>query len=212
MSSALAPLTTETAPASPRQRAVRPLRGPVDRRPRLSAVPDSEPPFDDERRSIDRINTSSIRRSLALVDKDIHAPATAFRAAATSAAPMVAAVVPDQSYAPDFGVEHTPSAQLPPAPQIALALSRALIETLTGVRSTAQLRTHCTPPVFAGLIEQIPLPGRGLAKLQSVHTSEPADGVVEVSAVLRRGDRCRAIAFRLTGLDGRWRITALQVG
>ena len=45
-----------------------------------------------------------------------------------------------------------------------------------------------------------------------MHTSTPSDGVAEVSLVLRRDGRCRAIAFRLTGLDGRWRITALQIG
>ena len=51
-----------------------------------------------------------------------------------------------------------------------------------------------------------------LAHLLSVHVCEPADGVAEVSTVFRRGGRARAVAFRLQGVDGRWRITALQVG
>lgn len=219
MSTALAPATEATPtvgpiptgpiPAAPR---VRRSRRSQPGRPRLIAVPDAEPPFDDERRSVDRIRRAVPRRPVALADPDVHAPATAFRAAGTAAAPLVAADVPDLSYAPDFGVEQTPSSQLPPAAKVAVTLGRALIETLTGVRPSAQLRTHCTPPVFAGLQRHIPLTGRGLARVQSVHTSEPSDGVAEVCLVLRRGDRCRAIAFRMTGLDGRWRITALQVG
>jgi hypothetical protein len=46
----------------------------------------------------------------------------------------------------------------------------------------------------------------------NVRVCEPADGVAEVSAVFRRADRVRAIAFRIQGVDGRWRITALQLG
>lgn len=216
MSTALAATAAATT-AAPAATAPPIQRTPADRtrserrRPRLVAVPDCEPPFDDELRSIDRIRRV-IPRPVALADPDVHAPTTAFRAAGTGVAPLIAVAVPDQSYAPDFGVEHTPSSELPPAAKVAVALGRALIETLTGVRPAAQLRTHCTPPVFAGLQQHIPLPGRGLARLQSVHTSEPSDGVAEVCLVLRRGDRCRAVAFRLAGLDGRWRITALQVG
>jgi hypothetical protein len=41
---------------------------------------------------------------------------------------------------------------------------------------------------------------------------EPADGVAEVSAVFRCSHRVGAMAMRLQGVDGRWRITALQMG
>jgi len=45
-----------------------------------------------------------------------------------------------------------------------------------------------------------------------VHIAEPIDGIAEVAAVVRVGDRFRAIAFRLEGLDGRWRCVRLQIG
>jgi hypothetical protein len=45
-----------------------------------------------------------------------------------------------------------------------------------------------------------------------VHVSEPADGIAEVAAVVRRGDRFHAVAARLEGVDGRWRFVHLQVG
>jgi hypothetical protein len=45
-----------------------------------------------------------------------------------------------------------------------------------------------------------------------LHVSEPADGVAEVSASFRRDARVAVLAFRLQGIDGRWRLTDLQVG
>jgi len=51
----------------------------------------------------------------------------------------------------------------------------------------------------------------GVPRLSSVRVSEPADGVAEVSAVVRHGERARAVALRLEGMDGRWRCTALSV-
>ena len=48
--------------------------------------------------------------------------------------------------------------------------------------------------------------------VRSVHVSEPADGVAEVCALVRRGARSTAVALRLEGLDGRWQCTALELG
>lgn len=56
---------------------------------------------------------------------------------------------------------------------------------------------------------------RGLrrpAVVRRVRVQEPADGVVEACAVIVHQDRVRAMALRLRGLDGRWIVTALQVG
>ena len=55
-------------------------------------------------------------------------------------------------------------------------------------------------------------PAAGRAVVRSVRLCEPADGVAEASAVVVDGGRVRALAFRLVGLDGRWRVEALQVG
>ena len=37
-------------------------------------------------------------------------------------------------------------------------------------------------------------------------------GVYEVAAVVADLDRCRAVALRVERFDGRWRVTALEVG
>jgi transcription antitermination factor NusA-like protein len=51
-----------------------------------------------------------------------------------------------------------------------------------------------------------------LPALRSIRVGEPADGIAEISAVIRQGERHRAVAVRLEGIDGRWRCTALQLG
>jgi aerobic-type carbon monoxide dehydrogenase small subunit (CoxS/CutS family) len=48
--------------------------------------------------------------------------------------------------------------------------------------------------------------------VRTVRVCEPADGVAEACAVVIDGNRVRALALRLVGLDGRWRVEALQVG
>ena len=47
--------------------------------------------------------------------------------------------------------------------------------------------------------------------LHSVHVSEPANGVAEVCAVVRQGERYRALAARLEGLDGRWQCVSFRL-
>ena len=48
--------------------------------------------------------------------------------------------------------------------------------------------------------------------VRGVRVCEPADGVAEASAVVVDGGRVRALAFRLVGLDGRWRVEAHPIG
>ena len=55
-------------------------------------------------------------------------------------------------------------------------------------------------------------PATRRAVVRSVRVCEPADGVAEACAVVLDGGRVRALAMRLVGMDGRWRIEALQVG
>ena len=159
------------------------------RRPRLTAVPTCEPPFDDE-------PTSAARRP----------------ARRAPAAPFVPDwTVPRWSRDPDVAVARTPTAQLPPALPTAGLLARALVEVLGGTRSIRQLAAVCAPEVFAALGNRVHV-AKQAPRLMSVRASEPADGVVEASAVFRRDERVAALAFRLQGVDGRWRVTAVQIG
>ena len=120
--------------------------------------------------------------------------------------------VPSWSSEADIGVQRTTSEHLPPADRAARVLARALVEILSGQRPVAQLRVHCAPEIYAGLLER-PFTGQqALPHILTVRVCEPADGVAEVSAAFRRAERVRAVAFRIEGVDGRWRITALQIG
>ncbi len=168
-------------------------------RPYLSPVPDCEPPFDDERSAASRLQQlrSAARSSAALVRT---VPAT-----------ITDAAVPGWSQDPDIGVRRTATSALPPATRSGPVLARALVEVLSGQRPVSQLRVHCSPEVFAGL-QGRPILRGALGHLLNVRVCEPADGAAEISVVFRRGERVRALAFRIQGVDGRWRVTALQTG
>jgi hypothetical protein len=164
----------------------------------LRSAPRREPPFDDEQH----------RRHLSLVGPlDQPLP---FDAASPAAAPPVVA--------PDPGTPRpTGRAELPEPATFARRFLIGVIETATGRRPASQLRQHTSPTVHAGLardagrIDRLGT-ARRPATLQSVHITEPADAVAEVAAVLRVGDRFRALALRLEGSEGRWRCVRLQIG
>ncbi len=176
----------------------KPARG-SGQRPYLAPIPECEPPFDDERSAVSRLQQlrTAAKSATALVRT---VPATVRDAA-----------VPGWSQDPDVGVRRTATAALPPAGRSGPVLARGLVEVLSGQRPVSQLRVHCSPEVFAGLQGRPVLRG-ALGHLLTVRVCEPADGVAEVSVVFRRAERVRALAFRIQGVDGRWRITALQTG
>jgi hypothetical protein len=120
--------------------------------------------------------------------------------------------VPSWSSESDVGVRRTGTQALPPARRTGQMFARALVEILSGRRPLAQLRVHCAPDIYAGLVDRPTPAAVCLPHLLTVRVCEPADGVAEVSAAFRRAQRVRAIAFRMQGVDGRWRITALEVG
>jgi hypothetical protein len=125
----------------------------------------------------------------------------------------------------EFGPQKTASTMLPAPTPWAGRLVQAVIEVVSGVRPVSQLVRWTTAPVYEALCARVVRPvaytgagSRDLATtrlaevVRSVRVSEPRDGVAEVCAIVQQGPRCRAIALRLEGLDGRWQCTALQIG
>jgi hypothetical protein len=102
--------------------------------------------------------------------------------------------------------------QLPPARRAAQVLATALVEVLSGRRPVGQLRLHCAPGAYAAVVSRASNTPGAPIQLISVRVCQPADGIAEVSATVRAGRRVRAIAFRVEGVQGRWRITALDIG
>ena len=116
----------------------------------------------------------------------------------------------------------TPRADLPDPRRWCARLTQALVEVLAGVRPLTQLSPWVTEGVYADLTPRVRALSRrrgrehgasaapARAHLRTIRVCEPADGVAEASAVVQYGERCRAVALRLEGLDGKWRCTELQ--
>ena len=123
---------------------------------------------------------------------------------------------------PAVAVVATSRTELPdPGPWTA-QLVQAVLEVLAHERPRHQLVRWLTPEVYADLgVHLAASParppagrspgGRARRTVSSIHVSEPADGVVEASAVVIGGRRARAVAVRLEGWDGRWRCTRLAI-
>lgn len=204
------------------------------RRPYLAPVPESAPPYDDEANEPGARAVHGPRPAAAeptgrgplirgipairVAGRSPIADPAGWPAQPSAPAPLPrqtatrTANVPPWSSEADIGVVRTATADLPPVQRAASVLARAVIEVMAGHRPVAQLRVHCSPAIYAGIGSRQIAVGRSLPHLLSVRVCEPADGVAEVSAVFRRSERVRALAFRLQGVDGRWRITALQLG
>ncbi len=131
------------------------------------------------------------------------------------------ALAVDFTLAPDealFGERPTRRSDLPDPEPWAAHLAQAMVEVMAGARPAPQLLRWTTPEVYAVVARRASVSSRrGLSRSQratvrTVRVCEPGDGVAEACAVVVDGTRVRALAMRLVGLDGRWRVEALQVG
>ena len=117
-----------------------------------------------------------------------------------------------------FGEQPTRRDDLPDPRDWAAHIAQALVEVMAGARPAPQLLRWTTPEVYAVVARRASVSARrGMPPtrrtvVRSLRVCEPADGVAEASAVVVDGGRVRALAMRLVGLDGRWRVEALQVG
>jgi hypothetical protein len=158
---------------------------------RLRPVPPLEPPYDDEAVPRLRLIASHVEDPLPF---DVTNPAPVGRPLAPPAPPRQ---------------------QLPDPRPWAARLVVAVLEALAGRRPVRQLVPWTDDAVYAQLSRTVrsqALTGSRPGVLRSLRISEPADGVIELCAVVVDADRSRAVAARLEGADGRWQCTALQLG
>jgi hypothetical protein len=168
---------------------------------RHAPVPDCLPPLETARTSSTALAAHRGRQPaqgvLALVVSDGHLP------------------VDDED---DFGPVPTRSADLPDPVVWSRGLAQVIVEVLAGLRPASQLLRWSTTVVheqIRRLAAQASPELRRTARrpvVRSVRVCEPADGVAEVSAVVAGQHRTQALALRLEGGDGRWRVTVLQAG
>jgi hypothetical protein len=158
---------------------------------RLLPAPCSEPPYDDERPG---------GRPLPL------------RATSPRSRPL--RIVPALE---DDWLEQarTPASDLPPAKPFAHALVQRLLEVLAGVRPLKQLQRDTSLEVYDALENVIAARPRPTGRrpdgraVRSIRVQQRPEGIAEISATVRRGDRYGAVALRLEGVDGAWRCTEL---
>ncbi|MEX5633620.1 Rv3235 family protein [Parafrankia sp. FMc2] len=102
----------------------------------------------------------------------------------------------------------------PPDPRrTAAVVVRLVVEVLAGARPMAHLAPWTTAALQHDLQRTASvLTNRQPSQVRSVRVSEPLPGIAEVSAVVSRGPRMRAMALRMELAADRWQVTTLQLG
>jgi hypothetical protein len=149
---------------------------------------------------------------------------TPARAATPTRAERLPSKVIRPRFVPDefFGLQPTPTAELPDPRPLIENLTRCVIEILAGARDLEQISRWVTDDVQRHLLKRVVLSSRArqakgqraqrpVFTLGSTLVCEPADGVVEAVVIVRGRARTRAVAIRLEGLDRRWRASAINV-
>lgn len=174
-------------------------------------VPQTEPPYDDELPGAGPLRVAPGQSPLALTFAEPVGP--------PRPVPDLRLVPPLPVGVDDEGGSRTPRSALPAPGGVAGALVQAVLEVQVGRRPVTQLLRLTSASVYEDLDRAVTLvarrPGRrqlASSRVRSVRVHEYAGAVAEVSAVVQRGDRYRAVALRLEGLDGRWQCTALELG
>lgn len=135
-------------------------------------------------------------------------------------------VVPDDEDGRTRAERATPTVDLPDPGRWAGQFVQAATEVAVGLRPAVQLVRWTNEDVYNRLARRGEVATRarragrlgsaqgpaGRPRVRSVRTCELRDGIVEASAVVGDAERTRAVALRLEGLDGRWRVTVLELG
>ena len=122
----------------------------------------------------------------------------------------------DDPYEDYFAPQRTSATELPDPEQFRRNVA------IGGLEVFEQLARWVTEDSFRKLVVRANLAARarsarGIPAKRPVHTilsvrhSAPADGVVEAVVVVSGPARTRALAMRLEGVDGRWRVTSLAL-
>jgi len=116
-----------------------------------------------------------------------------------------------------FGPQRTLAGDLPEPQAWVTSMAQALVEIMSGARPAPQVIRWTTPEVYSAVARRHAASGRRTrvarqSIVRRVRICEPVDGIVEACAVVVDNGRVRALAMRLVGVDGRWVVSALQVG
>jgi hypothetical protein len=151
-----------------------------------------------------------------LVEK---APGPAYSLPITATARIAVLRASDRSLVADADDEPGPPPEGDPT-VVARAIALASLEVLHGRRSVAQLARWLTPGVYESLQVRAGLTQRVLGTdavvrppmIRRARSCRVGSHSMEATVVADHGDRVRAVALRLEGHRGSWRVTALEIG
>lgn len=215
----------------------RPRRSQHSTAPGLMPVRPIDPPYDDEvvadgrngraapRRPVDRSRVGRpVRGSTPTAPREVTSGARrlAERGAVLRRSPQQQSFPlvrrgdadPDRSAPARLPGTNGDRSGLSPDPRrTAAVVVRLIVEVLSGARPM----THLAPWTTAALQHDLQrtaaaITNRQSSQVRSVRVSEPLPGVAEVSAVISRGQRARALALRMEHRADRWQVTTLQLG
>jgi hypothetical protein len=166
---------------------------------RVRPIPDISPPFIDSRTAAPPELSPFVQGTLAISFRDRYDAASDPRTLAY------------------FGPQHTLSRDLPDPQVWVTYMAQAIVEVMSGARPAPQVIRWTTTEVYSVVARRNAASARRTvvarpAIVRRVRICEPADGVVEACAIVVDNGRVRALAMRLTGVDRRWVVSALQVG
>jgi hypothetical protein len=121
-----------------------------------------------------------------------------------------------------FGFQPTLRENLPDPRPLLENLARSGYEIIVGARDLNQIARWVTDVVYRDMLRRVVLGTRVRRRnnipvrrpsvtVLSMRVFEPRDGVVEGTVILNTGNRVRAVAIRLEGMDNRWRAAVLGV-
>jgi hypothetical protein len=169
---------------------------------RVRPIPDVSPPTIDSRATVPRELSPCIQGTLAI----------SFRGSSDAMADPR-----DPETSAPSGRQRTFSSALPEPETWVRHMAQALIEIMSGARPAPQVIRWTTPEIYSSIARRNVASGRRTlvtrpAIVRRVRICEPVDGVIEACAVVVDNGRVRALAMRLTAVDRRWVVSALQVG
>ena len=188
-----------------------PTTGPATLTLRRLPLPQSAPPFDDERDAggpgREHGQTQPWSRS--------QAPPTQGALALSFSLPGGISAEPEASSQLRLLTAAPPADGLPDPARWTARLAQAIVESLYGPRPLQQLIRWTDERVYRGLVHlaatRPPSSGNVAPQLRALRVCRVNDRVAEASVVVKLGHRCRALALRLVADKNRWVCVSLDV-
>jgi len=116
----------------------------------------------------------------------------------------------DEWLHPKFSPIPSPLSDLPEVNKWSENFVITVLEVWSGRRSLAQLSRNCHRSAQKQIAAQSNIDTQK-CQIRRIYINQPIEGVVEVTATLRVGDRVRSLSLRLEGVDKRWICTDLNL-